>query len=350
MDREAVMVALDHVVEMLGGALTLGALAVADRTGLLQSMAGRTGATDAELAASTGLEERYVREILATLTAGQVVSHDRAAGTFALTEEYAAVLADPTSPYSMAGWLDMLPAVMEHIPEVAEAAQSGGGVSFEAFGPDLVRGIDRSNSPSTRILLTRRWLGAVDGLTDRLVTGINIADVGCGSGTAVLTMGAAYPESTVVGYDVHPDSIARARAKAADAGLDNVSFEVVGANGIPEGDPLDLVTCLDVVHDLAEPLAVLRSIRRRLTDDGLFFMMEPRMAHDVADNIGPRPAMLYGISLLHCLTQSLAQGGAGLGAGWGPRRAEALVREAGFGSFEELPVDNPFSAFYAVRT
>jgi hypothetical protein len=52
------------------------------------------------------------------------------------------------------------------------------------------------------------------------------------------------------------------------------------------------------------------------------------------------------MSTLHCMTQSLAHGGAGLGAAWGPRRAEAISREAGFSGFERLEVDNPFNAFY----
>jgi hypothetical protein len=36
----------------------------------------------------------------------------------------------------------------------------------------------------------------------------------------------------------------------------------------------------------------------------------------------------------------------GLGTAWGPARAGEMARLAGFGTFEELPIDNPTNAFY----
>ena len=94
--------------------------------------------------------------------------------------------------------------------------------------------------------------------------------------------------------------------------------------------------------------AVVR-FRHALADDGTFLMMEPAVHARLEDNIEPRAALLYGVSLLYCMTQSLAAGGAGLGTAWGPERAEALCRRAGFDTFRRLPIDNPFSAFYEVR-
>lgn len=58
--------------------------------------------------------------------------------------------------------------------------------------------------------------------------------------------------------------------------------------------------------------------------------------------------MLYGISCLHCVPQSLALGGPGLGACWGERRARALAEQAGFGRFERLDIRSPAMAFYAM--
>jgi hypothetical protein len=40
--------------------------------------------------------------------------------------------------------------------------------------------------------------------------------------------------------------------------------------------------------------------------------------------------MLYATSTLHCMTVSLAEGGAGLGTAWGEQRARAMLAEAGF--------------------
>ena len=44
-----------------------------------------------------------------------------------------------------------------------------------------------------------------------------------------------------------------------------------------------------------------------------WFIVEPKAADRLEDNINPIGTMLYGFSLFHCMTQSLAKGGPGLG-------------------------------------
>jgi hypothetical protein len=60
------------------------------------------------------------------------------------------------------------------------------------------------------------------------------------------------------------------------------------------------------------------------------------------------PAMVIareaGVSVLYCMTTSLAHGGAGLGtAGLPPATLESLATRAGFASVRKLPLDNPFN-------
>jgi hypothetical protein len=69
--------------------------------------------------------------------------------------------------------------------------------------------------------------------------------------------------------------------------------------------------------------------------------MEPKIAENFADTLTPETAVLYAISALHCVPQSLAGGGPGLGAAWGKATAERVVKEAGFGWFEEREVKVP---------
>jgi hypothetical protein len=59
--------------------------------------------------------------------------------------------------------------------------------------------------------------------------------------------------------------------------------------------------------------------------------------------------MFYGFSIFHCMTQSLARGGPGLGTCLGPARTEALLRDAGFQGFERLDIKSPTNLFYAAR-
>ena len=61
-------------------------------------------------------------------------------------------------------------------------------------------------------------------------------------------------------------------------------------------------------------------------------MNEPRMPAALEDNLdNPMAPFTYAVSTLHCMTVSLAHGGAGLGTGWGEETAVRLLAEAGFG-------------------
>ena len=57
--------------------------------------------------------------------------------------------------------------------------------------------------------------------------------------------------------------------------------------------------------------------------------------------------MFYGFSVFHCMTQSLARGGPGLGTCMGPAQTEKLVREAGFKGFKMLDIKSMTNLFYA---
>jgi hypothetical protein len=103
------------------------------------------------------------------------------------------------------------------------------------------------------------------------------------------------------------------------------------------------------MHDFAAPQLTLKQIRTLLKPDGTLFIIEPRAADKLEENINPIATMLYGFSIFHCMTQSLAQGGPGLGTCMGPARTEALLRDAGFHGFQQLDIKSPTSLFYAVR-
>lgn len=348
MDKERMREFMGRFMEMTTGAAVLGVVAVADRSGLFGELAGEPPRPLATIAEATGFQTRYLEEILATLSAAGIVIYDPDAETYVLPDEHAACLADESSPYFLGGWSQMVPALYGAIPGVTRAVREGGGVPFADFGPDMVEGIARANGPGTRLLLTRKWLTAMPDVVRRLEVGARIADVGCGSGDAALAMARAYPASTVFGFDLDAHSIERARAQAAEAGVSNLHFEQANADEIPTNPGFDLVTTFDVIHDLVDPIAVLGRLRAVLAEGGTYLMVEPVAGDDLTENLHPAGALTYAMSTLHCMTQSLAHGGAGLGAAWGPRRAEDHCRRAGFSGFERLEVQNPFNAFYRV--
>ena len=166
----------------------------------------------------------------------------------------------------------------------------------------------------------------------------------------MIRLARAFPASTFVGFDAFQAQVDRARAAAAEAGVaDRVSFEVADASrGLP--GVYDVISTFDVVHDAIDPLGLLGAIRRALKPDGTYLMLELRCADNPSDNTGPIGTLLYGISILYCMTTSLADGGAGLGTcGCPPEVIRALCGEAGFSDVRQLPVENPVNVLYQIR-
>ena len=339
----------DRYMEMTRGAAVMAVMAVADRTGLLKALAGRGPVTLGQAAEIAQLHERLVSEVLATLCAAGFLDYDPQHGTFALSDEGAACIADEGHPNFLGGWSQIVPGLYGVIPMVVKACKEGGGVPYSAFGPEMVEGMARTSGPEVRARLTTEWLPALPRLVARLHAGISVADLGCGCGDATIAMARAYPKSSFVGLDTDATSLERASRAASAAGLGNVTFERIGQSGLPRDIALDFIIAIDVIHDVAHPMEVLAAVRHVLRDGGTFLLIEPDAADRLEDNLHAGGALLYAMSSMHCAPISLAEGGEGVGAAWGPRRAEAYCREAGFSEFRRLPIESSFNAFYEVR-
>jgi 2-polyprenyl-3-methyl-5-hydroxy-6-metoxy-1,4-benzoquinol methylase len=194
------------------------------------------------------------------------------------------------------------------------------------------------------------FLGAVEELDERLRRGINVLDIGCGTGHAINLMAREYPQSNFAGYDIAEDAIARANSEARVMGLSNAQFKVVDVADLPAQPKFDLITAFDAIHDQADPVAVLRKVNEALAPHGTFLMVDLKFSSHLEDNIGnPFAPMQYGISVMHCMTVSLAEGGAGLGGMWGQETAQRMLAEAGFTSIEVLDSPRPQNCIYVCR-
>ena len=182
-----------------------------------------------------------------------------------------------------------------------------------------------------------------------LFRGKTVLDIGCGTGHSTNLLAKAYPASRFVGYDIATDAIARARAEAAEWGLTNVAFEVRDVVGLPADPPFDAVFAFDAIHDQVDPAAVLSAVHDALVPGGQFVMVDINAQSAVADNLdNPFAPWIYGLSTLHCMTVSLAEGGAGLGAAWGEQTARRMLAEAGFGEVTVTPAPGQaLNAIYA---
>ncbi len=65
------------------------------------------------------------------------------------------------------------------------------------------------------------------------------------------------------------------------------------------------------------------------------------------ENVGnPTAPFLYGVSVMHCMTVSLAHDGAGLGTVWGEQVARRMLSEADFGDVEMGDAPDPLNSIY----
>ena len=218
----------------VGGMVTL-MIDLASRTGLLDALATGPG-TSEELASRSGLVERYVRECLGALVTAGIAGYDPATRQYSLPPEHALLLTGDGS-LNMAPRSRFIALLGVHVPGVAGAFRTGGGVPYQAYRPGFTEVMDGRS----RGLLDGQLLDGILPLTGelpaRLTEGVRVAEIGCGTGHALNLMARAYPRSSFTGYDLAEDGIAQARAEAAAWGLTNASFEVLDVTRLPSDPP-----------------------------------------------------------------------------------------------------------------
>lgn len=332
----------DRLVQIINnGALSL-MLGIGHRTRLFDVMSELPPSTAEEIAHAARLNERYVREWLGSMVTGRIVLYDPTLGTYVLPPEHAELLTRSATPINFASamqWIAVLGGVED---QIVECFRNGGGVGYEAF--HRFHEVMAEESAQTVVnALTENILPLADGLADQLEAGIDVLDIGCGSGRAICRLAAEFPNSRFVGFDLCPDAIVAGKSEADRLKLTNVKFECRDVTKIGNGERFDLITAFDAIHDQARPDVVLREIATALRPNGTFLMQDILASSHLEQNVdNPIATFLYTISTMHCMTVSLAQGGAGLGTCWGRELAEKMLHEAGFSNVrvEKLPHDD----------
>jgi ubiquinone/menaquinone biosynthesis C-methylase UbiE len=334
------------------GALCL-MVSVGHRVGLFDAMQKLPPATSDEIARHAGLNERYVREWLGAMVTGRIVNIDPDSSRYSLPSEHAAFLtraagADNIGVFSQ--YISMLGSVED---EIVECFKHGGGVSYAKF-PRFHDVMAEDSGQSVLSSLESHIVPLVPGLAERLATGIQMLDVGCGRGRIMNRLAELYPKSRFTGIDLSSDAVLVAWQEAAEKRLRNVEFIVSDLSDFhekAEREAFDLVTAFDAIHDQAQPLNVLKGIYRALKRDGVYLMQDIKGSSQVHKNIDhPLGTALYTVSCMHCMTVSLAQGGEGVGAMWGEEKTREYLTRAGFRSIEKHELAHDIqNNWYVVR-
>ena len=281
--------------------------------------------------------------------AGGIVDYDPAHGTYELSEESAYIWADENSPVFMGGLLEAFASMWADADRLAEAFQSGAGIAWGDHDHRLYRGIQRFYAAAYRGSLVQEWIPALDGVEAKLQKGARVADVGCGYGISTVILAQAFPASTFIGFDSHPESITAAEKAAAEAGVtDRVHFEVADAASFG-GTGYDLVCFFDALHDMGDPIGATTHSRSTLAEDGTLMVVEPAAGNRVEDNLNPVGRLYYAGSTFLCTPHTLAEaGGHSLGAQAGPERLDDVLAQAGF-SRRRVAMTSPFNLVLEAR-
>jgi 2-polyprenyl-3-methyl-5-hydroxy-6-metoxy-1,4-benzoquinol methylase len=344
-----------RVLEATIGALELFGVYLGSRLGLYAALHQHPAATPTELARAAGIAPRYAQEwleqqaVAGVLTVDDVTA-DATARRYTLPESHVGVVLDPLAVDHLAPLASMIVGIGSVIDDVAEAYRTGGGVPYVRYGDQFRNGQGGINRPAFTSSLVEEWLPALGPAAERLASGGRFADLGCGQGWSTIAVSRAFPQADVWGFDLDPSSITDARS-AAGAHHVAAQFEVGDARDVAVRGPYDVITMLEMLHDLASPVDVLTAARTALASDGVLLVADEAVAPSFTAPGDELERMMYGWSITHCLPAAMVeQPSAAIGTVIREDTVRSLAADAGFASVEVLPIDGGFFRLYALRT
>jgi 2-polyprenyl-3-methyl-5-hydroxy-6-metoxy-1,4-benzoquinol methylase len=158
----------------------------------------------------------------------------------------------------------------------------------------------------------------------------------------------AYPKVRVDGFDLDEVAISLGRANATEAGVgDRVMFHARDAADPTLAGRYDVIIICEALHDLSQPVEVLRGMRQRLAEDGTVLVVDERVAEHFMAPGDELERLYYGFSVLCCLPAGMAKWpSAATGTVVRPATLRRYAREAEFLDNEILPIEHDLFRLY----
>ena len=127
-----------------------------------------------------------------------------------------------------------------------------------------------------------------------LQPGMALLDCGCATGSITVGLAAAVAPGQVFGVDRSAEEIERARARAANAGMTNLRFDVGNICQLDFPDNhVDAIFCHNVLEHVGDPVRALREMHRVLKVGGVIGVRDLDMGGILVAALDERLARFY---------------------------------------------------------
>lgn len=232
--------------------------------------AGPAGLTAAELATASGCVEPAVDAWVWAADAHELVTID--AGRASVDDEIVAVLLDETRPEFLGG---------QFVHAVIASLDWAGMLDFFRTGRPVADRPDRYRESIERLTVQDiavffgEALAALPELVVSLSKGGRVVDVHCGGGRWLIAMARRFPDLELVGVEFQPDSVVRATANVAAAGLtERIAIHQAEVTKPDKVDAYDLAYFQYALHQLADPVGSLRAAWQALRPGGWLLVLD----------------------------------------------------------------------------
>jgi 2-polyprenyl-3-methyl-5-hydroxy-6-metoxy-1,4-benzoquinol methylase len=346
---------IERLLQATSGVFDIFTVQIGSHFGYYRLLAQSGPLTPAELAARSGTHERYVREWLEQQTVTGILAVDNPDADalerrFRLPTGHIEVLVERDSLNHLAPLAQITVGAVYPFAALLDAFRTGGGVPYRDYGVDMRQGQAGMNRAAFLYQLGSEWLPAIPDVHARLEADppARVADIGCGAGWSSIGIARAYPNAHVDGFDLDSPSVEMARANAREMGVaETTTFQVRDAGDPALAGRYDLVAAFECIHDMSQPVAVLRSMGKLAGERGAVLVVDERVGEAFTPAGTDVERMMYGWSVLHCLPVGMADTpSAETGTVMRPDTLRRYAREAGFRAVEILPIENYFFNFY----
>lgn len=264
------------LIEAIKGFRATYLAAAGVKLGLFRTLAASPGMTADGLAAALGLHPPSVLTWCRTAHGLGFLEADEE-GRLRVAPGFEPILADPASPWYYGGALGLaVNFEAADLGRLPETLNSGETVAFQARGLAFSEQVGAATA-GLHTLMARKVLPDVPGLDERLARGLRALDVGCGCGGFLLALARQFPAGLYTGVDTDRRALTSARKTIRAAGASRrVKVRAAGPEAFPVKGPFELVTLLQVLHEIRPDLrpSVLRECRRVIAPDGWLVILD----------------------------------------------------------------------------